>query len=171
MKKLFAISMVLLLCASALSVAAFAADTVTVYAQVPLSWDAPNVYTWMTGGEGSVGWPGTAMTQEGDWWVAQVPATDDNIIINNGSGSPQTGDTSMEAGKDVWVVVGDESNVTVSYEAPADVAPEAPETEAPETEAPETNSPATGDMGITAVSMALLAATAGLVATISKKKD
>lgn len=168
MKKLFAIALALMLCVSVLSVAAFAADdTITVHAQVPIDWDAPNVYTWITGQEGSIAWPGTAMKLEGDWWVGEVPATDDNVIINNGSA--QTGDTPMDAGKDVWVVVADDLSVTVSYAEPG---ADAPSTDAPSTDAPTTGtSPETGDMGIAAASMALLAATAGLVATVSKKKE
>ena len=59
-------------------------------------------------------------------------------------------------------------------DAPETDAPEtdAPETDAPETDAPETDEPAkTGDMGLAAVSVALLAATAGLVAIVSKKEN
>lgn len=96
---------------------------VTVYARAN-GWGAPNLYTWPTGGDGAVAWPGTPMTQEGDWYVGKMPAGDTNLIINDGSA--QTSDLAIEAGKDtVWVDVVDGVG-TVYYEEPAAVAPTEP---------------------------------------------
>lgn len=188
MKKMFAIVLALMLCVSALSVVAFAAEgDVTIHAEVPEGWGAPNAYTWEPEDLGS--WPGSAMTENDGCWEATMPGTHTTLIINDGTN--QTVDLTIEAGKDVWVVVsetaGDEGKftATISYEdpnggtdapetdAPETDAPEtdAPETDAPETETPETENPKTGDMSIAAVSVALLTAAAGLVATVSKKKE
>ena len=77
MKKMFAIVLALMLCVSALSVAAFAAEgEVTVHAVVPEGWDAPNCYSWVDG-VGATNWPGIAMTAE-EGYAAQT--ADENLI-------------------------------------------------------------------------------------------
>ena len=120
MKKLLAILLALMLCVSALSVVAFAAETITVHAYVPSDWTNPNLYGWATGKEGTIAWPGTAMTQEdGQWYVGSLTMDDQNLIINNG-GAPQTTDLAFDGGYDeLWVVVGasDGSNATIYYSA------------------------------------------------------
>ena len=115
---------------------------VTVYARAN-GWGAPNLYTWPTGGDGAVAWPGTPMTQEGDWYVGKMPAGDTNLIINDGSA--QTSDLAIEAGKDtVWVDVVDGVG-TVYYEEPA-AAPQptepAPTEPAPTETQPQESTPA-----------------------------
>ncbi|MBQ7345269.1 MAG: starch-binding protein [Oscillospiraceae bacterium] len=107
MKKLLAILLALMLCVSALSVVAFAAETTTVHAYVPSDWSKPNVYGW-TDPDGNPNWPGTAMTQEdGQWYVGTIDIVNNRVIINNDSGSPQTVDLSLDAGfEEIWVVVG-----------------------------------------------------------------
>ena len=65
------------------------------------------------------------------------------MIINANEGTVQTTDLSVEAGKNVWVVVTDPENAAVSYEEPAAPAvPQETEASAPETEAPATEAPA-----------------------------
>ena len=63
------------------------------------------------------------------------------MIINGNAGSVQTTDLSVEAGKDIWIVVTDPENAAVTYEEPA-AAPVPEETEAPATEAPAAEAPA-----------------------------
>ena len=103
MKKIIAIALVLMLCVSALSVAAFAADTVTVTAEVPAGWTTAYCYYW---GGASVSWPGVQMTKSGNTWTAKIPADSANIIITAGASGPQTVDLAVEVGKDLHVVLG-----------------------------------------------------------------
>ena len=121
MKKMFAIVLALMLCVSALSVVAFAAEgEVTVHAVVPEGWDAPNCYSWVDG-VGATNWPGIAMTAEEGGWVSTIAADCNRVIINNNG--TQTKDITIEPGKEVWIVLsGDgtgDADYTVSYEAPA----------------------------------------------------
>lgn len=64
-------------------------------------------------------WPGEALTMDGDWYTIEVPGWINSVIINANEGSVQTADLSVEVGKDVWIVVSDAENATVSYEEPA----------------------------------------------------
>ena len=56
---------------------------------------------------------------DGDWYTIEVPGWINSVIINANEGSVQTTDLSVEVGKDVWIVVSDAENATVSYEEPA----------------------------------------------------
>ena len=111
-----------------------AVEDITVYAQVPADWSAPCCWAWSApdGTNAFSAWPGEALTQDGDWYAIQVPGWINSVIINANEGSVQTSDLSVEAGKNVWVVVTDAENAAVYYEEPAS-APEAP---AEEPEAP-----------------------------------
>lgn len=119
MKKMIAIALVLMLCVSALSVVAFAADNVTVYAKVPEGWTSVGAYTWEPEDFGS--WPGSQMTLNADgWYEITMPGTHTTLIIN-ADGGKQTVDLTIEAGKDVWVTVSDEqeggkNKATISYD-------------------------------------------------------
>lgn len=113
-----------------------AVENVTVYAQVPEDWADPCCWAWSApdGTNAFASWPGEALTRDGDWYTIEVPGWINSVIINGNAGSVQTADLSVEAGKDIWVVVTDAENAAVSYEEPAGEAPA--ETAAPETEAP-----------------------------------
>lgn len=106
---------------------------ITVHAKVPADWDAPHCWAWSApdGTNAFSAWPGEALTQDGDWYTIAVPGWINSIIINGNEGSVQTSDLSVEAGKDLWIVVTDAENATVSYEEPTDTPVE---TEPPETE-------------------------------------
>ena len=86
-------------------------------------------------------WPGLAMTKgEDGWWVAEVPAWVQNVIINANSGSAQTADLDMEKSADMWIVVTVENgavNGVIHYEKPEFTPESQPSTEAttPSTEA------------------------------------
>ena len=122
-----------------------AVPNITVYAQVPADWANPCCWAWSApdGTNAFSAWPGEALTQDGDWYAIEVPGWINSVIINANEGTVQTSDLSVEAGKDVWVVVTDPENATVSYEEPAALAtPAETEAPAPETEAPATEAPA-----------------------------
>ncbi|MBQ7898380.1 MAG: starch-binding protein [Bacteroidales bacterium] len=122
-----------------------AVPNITVHAQVPADWSAPSCWAWSApdGTNAFTSWPGEALTQDGDWYTIEVPGWINSVIINANEGSVQTADLSVEAGKDVWVVVTDPENATVSYGEPATQAtPSETEEPAPETEAPTTEAPA-----------------------------
>lgn len=122
-----------------------AVPNITVYAQVPADWADPCCWAWSApdGTNAFNAWPGEALTKDGDWYAIEVPGWINSVIINGNAGSVQTTDLSVEAGKDVWVVVTDPENAAVSYEEPAAQAtPAETEAPAPETEAPATEAPA-----------------------------
>ena len=155
-----------------------AVPNITVHAQVPDDWSAPCCWAWSApdGTNAFSSWPGEALTQDGDWYTIEVPGWINSVIINGNEGSVQTSDLSVEAGKDVWVVVTDPENATVSYEEPAiEVVPD--ETEAPTTEAPATDAPAEepaeGSGSSTAIIIGVIVAVvivAGGAAVVIKKK-
>ena len=120
-----------------------AVDDITVHAQVPADWTEPCCWAWSApdGTNAFTAWPGEALTKDGDWYTIQVPGWINSVIINGNAGSVQTTDLSVEAGKDIWIVVTDPENAAVTYEEPA-AAPVPEETEAPATEAPAAEAPA-----------------------------
>lgn len=115
MKRILAILCVIA-CLCGLCVPAMAAGTVTVHAYVLGDWNSPNCYTWLSSSN-NPNWPGDAMTSEGDgWWSFDIPANQDRVIINNGSGSPQTVDIAIEPGKEVWIKVLTNTNAEGKHE-------------------------------------------------------
>ena len=188
MKKIIAIALALMLCVTALSVSAFAAegDTITIHVQVPEGTATPNYWAWGAAAsmpEGAA-WPGVAMTADGEWYTFEVAVGTTGLVINTDGDNDKSADITITGDCDAWIVcsIGDDGHFVadnVSYDAPEADAPEAdapeadaPEADAPEADAPEADEPAkTGDMGLAAVSVALLAATAGLVAIVSKKEN
>ena len=154
-----------------------AVDDITVHAQVPADWADPCCWAWSApdGTNAFTAWPGEALTLDGDWYTIQVPGWINSVIINGNAGSVQTTDLSVEAGKDIWIVVTDPENAAVTYEEPA--APAVPEeTEAPVTEAPATEAlteqPAEKGGSNTSVIVGVVAAAAviGGAAVVLKKK-
>ena len=156
-----------------------AVPNITVYAQVPADWADPCCWAWSApdGTNAFNAWPGEALTKDGDWYAIEVPGWINSVIINGNAGSVQTTDLSVEAGKDVWVVVTDPENATVSYEepaapaTPAETEAPAPETEAPATEAPvETPAEEGGNNGAIIGIVAAVAVLGGGAALVMKKK-
>lgn len=113
------------------------AGSVKVHAMVPADWTQVNAWAWKTGDNTNAfeAWPGNAMTKDGDWYVIEVPGWVDGFIVNNGS--VQTGDLTIEAGKEVWLDATDVANVGIYYEEPDIEAPTLP----PETTPPTTAEP------------------------------
>lgn len=159
-----------------------AVPNITVHAQVPADWSGPCCWAWSApdGTNAFTAWPGEALTQDGDWYTIEVPGWINSVIINANEGTVQTTDLSVEAGKDIWIVVTDAENATVSYEEPAaapapqeTTAPPAPETtEAPATDpAPSTPAKDGGDnTGVIIGVVAAVAVVGGGAAVVMKKK-
>lgn len=159
-----------------------AVPNITVHAQVPADWADPCCWAWSApdGTNAFASWPGEALTQDGDWYIIEVPGWINSVIINGNGGSVQTADLSVEAGKDVWVVVTDAENAAVSYEEPAVEAvpdetksPETDATEAPTTEAaPEEPSDNGGSNNgaIIGIVAAVVVIGGGAAVVVSKKK-
>ena len=163
-----------------------AVENITVRAKVPADWADPCCWAWSApdGTNAFTSWPGVALTQDGDWYTIQVPGWINSVIINGNGGTVQTGDLSVEAGKDIWVVVTDAENANVTYEEPAaeadPVETPAPETAAPEIQAPETDAPETepvaekpadgGNGGAILGIVAAVAVIGGGAAVVAKKK-
>lgn len=155
-----------------------AVPNVTVHAQIPADWSSPSCWAWSApdGTNAFNAWPGEALSQDGDWYTIEVPGWINSVIINANEGTIQTTDLSVEAGKDVWVVVTDPENATVSYEEPAaEAVPQETEPAAPEvTEAPAaTETPAEEGSSNTGVIIGIVAAVVvigGGAALVMKKK-
>lgn len=99
--------------------ASVAATEVTVFAQVPATWNAPGCWVWSSEGVDAFdAWPGEPMTLQDGWYAITVPAWIDYVIINANNGATQTADLPVEAGRDVWVIVNEYSDAQVFYENP-----------------------------------------------------
>lgn len=84
---------------------------IEIKVKVPTSWTAPKIHYW---GDKSTSWPGTNLTQEGDWWVARIEqVTTINLLFHNGSGS-QTSDITNVTASTCYQVNNDNSYTTVS---------------------------------------------------------
>ena len=125
MKKVIAILVSVLLMMSVLSVTAFAAEgdeMVPVVVKVPEGWDAPNLWAWADDGTNAfAAWPGEEMEAltEG-WYYTYVPGYVQNVIVNANQGTDaavQTDGIVVEAGREVWIAVSQDTTVSVSYEA------------------------------------------------------
>lgn len=97
-----------------------AVEPITVHAQVPADWAQPHCWAWSApdGTNAFTSWPGEALTEAGDWYVIEVPGWINSVIINANDGTIQTGDLSVDAGKDIWLVITDKDTVSISYEEP-----------------------------------------------------
>lgn len=159
-----------------------AVPNITVHAKVPSDWTGPCCWAWSApdGTNAFTTWPGEALTQDGDWYTIEVPGWINSVIINANEGTIQTSDLSVEAGKDVWVVVTDKDNVTVSYEEPSgEVTPPATDPGADPTNPPATDprptDPGTTDeqpnnIGLIVGIVAAVVVLAVVVIVIKKKK-
>ncbi len=113
-----------------------AVPDVTVYAKVPADWATPSCWAWSApdGTNAFSAWPGEALSEGDGWYSIQVPGWINSVIINANEGTVQTGDLSVEAGKDIWVLVSDAENAEFFYEEPA--TEEAPAEEVASAEVP-----------------------------------
>lgn len=98
------------------------APNVTVHVIAPGDWEAPCLWAWSAPDGTNVysTWPGEALEEgENGWLTKEIPGWVNSIIVNGSEGSVQTTDISVEAGKDLWVVVNGPEDYEVSYGEPA----------------------------------------------------
>lgn len=84
-------------------------DTFTVHAYVPDAWGYPCCWAWSstTGENVFSAWPGEYMTwEEGYYYTMEIPAWADYVIVNGNDGTIQTDDEPVEAGSDIWIIIG-----------------------------------------------------------------
>ena len=165
---------------------------ITVWVQAPADWDTPCLWAWSApdGTNAFSAWPGEPLEEDASGWLKKtVPGWINSVIVNGSEGSVQTGDLSVDTGKDIWVVVDSPEDVAVSYEEPGDTAekkdaelqtaaeesqeqPQAAPTQAPSAEE---NLPAAQDTGsripLAVLVIVLAAAAAAAVVLIKKKKS
>ncbi len=127
MKKKLALLLSLILCLLCLPHTALAAETgemVPVVVKTPEGWEAPHLWAWADDGTNAfAAWPGEELEAlDGGWYYAYVPGFVQNVIVsaNQDTESPvQTEGVVVEAGKEVWLTVGEDAAVSVSYESQA----------------------------------------------------
>lgn len=95
---------------------------ITIHVTAPNDWETPCLWAWSAPDGTNVfsNWPGEALEEGGNGWlIKEIPGWVNSIIVNGNAGSVQTTDISVEAGKDIWVVVSDAETYAISYEEPA----------------------------------------------------
>lgn len=111
-----------------------AADTFTVYTDVPDAWGNPSIWAWNDIGNVFTSlWPGELMNaEENGWYSYEIPVSATHIIINDSleSGATQTENLVIEP-VDMWIIVSTDKSVEILYEAP-EGAPGSAETESSE---------------------------------------
>lgn len=107
--------------------------TYKLYADVRAAgWNSCNLYSWGDLGEFAGGWPGSAMTAEGDYYVWALDASANgktiNVVLNNGEGSQSVDIKDIVINDDIFITLtndeGGKWNYTLNGEAP--VEPEKP---------------------------------------------
>ena len=154
---------------------------VTVHVMAPADWSTPCLWAWSApdGTNVYTTWPGEALEEgENGWLTKTIPGWVNSVIVNGNEGSVQTTDITVEAGKDIWLVVTDGENFELTYEEPVvEAAAEEAMTEAAEAEeetsiaaAEETVENEEGGNGaVIAVIIVVLAAVAGGAVVVAKK--
>ena len=94
---------------------------VTIHVIAPDDWENPCLWAWSApdGTNVFASWPGENFEEADGWLVKEVPGWVNSIIVNGNEGSVQTSDISIDAEKDVWLVVTDAENYEVYYEEPS----------------------------------------------------
>ena len=127
MKKKLALLLSLMLCLLCLSPTALAAgedEMVPVVVKAPEGWEAPCLWAWADDGTNAfAAWPGEELEPlEGGWYYTYVPSFVQNVIVNanNDTEAPvQTEGIAVEAGKEVWLTIGENATAAVAYESQA----------------------------------------------------
>ncbi|MEG0127136.1 MAG: hypothetical protein RR816_13780, partial [Clostridia bacterium] len=64
-------------------------------------------------------WPGEPLKADTDGWLKlEVPGFINSVSVNGNAGKVQTADIAVEAGKDLYLVVTDAENQSLTYEKP-----------------------------------------------------
>ena len=114
-KKLLSLLLVLVLVIGALASVSVSAAGDTVYVKVSSNYGTPNCYMWNSSSDANAGWPGIAMTAEGDGVYSYTPdKAYKNVIFNNGSG--QTADLVYPGANNIYIL---DSGVWETYDSSA----------------------------------------------------
>lgn len=123
-KRLVSILLCLAMVLAILPVAAFAADTTTVYYYNATNWDSVSVYWWGSAAS-NPGWPGNVMTDLGNgYWSYEIPSDllgKEGVIFNNANGAQTSNLTAPTDGKNCftgseWIeYTGEEIEVDIDY--------------------------------------------------------
>lgn len=84
-------------------------DTFTVHAYVPEGWGYPGCWAWSntTGENVFDAWPGEPMDHvSGYYYTLKIPVWAEYVIVNGNDGTIQTDDEPVEAGSDIWIIIG-----------------------------------------------------------------
>ncbi|MEG1968431.1 MAG: starch-binding protein [Clostridia bacterium] len=98
-----------------------AVQNISVYVKVPADWEAPCLWAWSApdGTNAFKAWPGEPLKADADGWLKlEVPGFINSVIVNGNAGKVQTADIAVEAGKDLYLVVTDAENQSLTYEKP-----------------------------------------------------
>ncbi len=93
----------------------------TVWAKVDAAWENPGIWAWADpeGTNAFAAWPGYAMkANENGWYCAMIPEWCNSVIINANGGTVQTADLKELDPADMWITVGADAAVEVTYEDP-----------------------------------------------------
>lgn len=127
MKKKFALLLSIMLCLLCLPSTAFAAEAdemVPVVVKTPEGWETPCLWAWADDGTNAfAAWPGEELEPlEGGWYYTYVPSFVQNVIVsanNDSETQVQTEGVVVEAGKEVWLTIGEDAAAEVAYESQA----------------------------------------------------
>lgn len=92
---------------------------VKIYVKAPADWNEPCLWAWSAPDGTNVfsNWPGEGFEEDSSGWlVKEIPGWVNSVIVNGNEGSVQTQDISVEAGKDIWLIVNGAEDVQLSYE-------------------------------------------------------
>lgn len=148
---------------------------VTVHVMAPADWATPCLWAWSApdGTNVYTTWPGEPLEEvENGWLTKEIPGWVNSVIVNGNEGSVQTSDISVEAGKELWLVVNGPEEYEVSYEEPqAGTETVTAETPTETSVEEQTETPAnTGNQAVIVVIVVLVAAVVIVAGVFAFKK-
>ncbi|MBQ7344670.1 MAG: extracellular solute-binding protein [Oscillospiraceae bacterium] len=95
-------------------------EMITVHARVHADWEDIHCWAWSQKETASDGFPGEPMRQEGQWYVIEMPAWIEALLIygDDANGGAHSGDLFLEPGRDVWIDVYGQDMAEVYYTDP-----------------------------------------------------
>ncbi len=101
--KLLSLLLILVMMVSVIAAVPVFAAGDTVYVKVSSDYGTPNCYMWNDSSDQNAGWPGIAMTAEGDGVYSYTPdKAFSNVIFNNGSS--QTADLAYPGANNIYIM-------------------------------------------------------------------
>lgn len=147
---------------------------ITVRVKAPSDWKSPNLWAWSApdGTNAFASWPGETLEEKDGWLTKEVPGWVNSIIVNGNNGDVQTQDISVDAGKDVWIVVTSADKNQVYYEEPKDAeATSTSETVDEETDKPDTSKKQSKTTPVIPITVVVIIAVAVIcIVVVARKK-